>query len=73
MERKENKATESTSYSGPTMKIIKLKKLPRWLYTSPLAILSESQAIIWATGRGAEVLYVFNDQWIVRMDGKEEE
>ena len=36
--------------------------------TSPLATLNESQAIIWATGRGADTLYVFKGQWIIRMD-----
>ena len=54
------------------MKIIKLKKFPRWSYTSPLGLLGENEAVIWAEGRGAKVLYLYQDQWIVRMDGKDE-
>ena len=52
------------------MKIIKLKKLPRWQYTSPLGVYTEAEAIVWAAGRGADTLYYFapTEQWIVRIN-----
>ena len=50
------------------MKLVRLKKLPRFTYTSPLGTLNENQAVIWAEGRGADVLYEFKGQWIIRMD-----
>lgn len=55
------------------MKVIKLKKLPSFDYTSPMAILSETQAIVWAAGRGVKTLYYCEkmEQWIIRMDDED--
>ena len=52
------------------MKLIKLKKLPRWQYTSPMSSMSERKARIWAEGRGAKVLYFCTpmDKYLIRMD-----
>ena len=51
-------------------KIIKLKKLPRWAYTSPMSTMSERKALIWAEGRGVDVLYycIPMEKWLIRME-----
>ena len=48
-----------------TPKIIQLKKLPKWLYHSPLKVLSEEEAIAWANGKQ---LYYWKEGklWIVK-------
>ena len=52
------------------MKLIKLKKLPTFSYTSPMSSLSERLAIIWAEGRGVKELYwvIPMQKWIVKVD-----
>ena len=50
------------------MKIIYLKKLPRWDYHSPLKVLDEKEAIAWANCQGAVVLYRWEKGklWLIR-------
>jgi len=52
------------------VRIIRLKNLPKFEYTSPMFSMSERKARIWAEGRGAKVLYwvIPMGKWIVRMD-----
>lgn len=48
-----------------TQKIIQLKKLPKWLYYSPLKMLNEKEAIAWAN---CKQLYYWKEGklWIVK-------
>jgi hypothetical protein len=39
------------------MKVIQLKKLPKWDCRCPLKVLNEKEAIAWAKGKGATMLY----------------
>ncbi len=52
------------------MKVIQLKKLPDFPYTSPLYVMTEAMALMWAEGRGAEELYwcIPSKMWIIRRD-----
>ncbi len=52
------------------MKVIQLKKLPDFSFTSPLYVMTERQAVMWAEGRGAEELYwcIPSKMWIIRRD-----
>ena len=55
------------------MNIVYLKKLPDFSYTSPLYVMSEVQALLWAEGRGAEELFwcIPSKMWIIKRDDEE--
>ena len=61
--------------TGIRMKIISLKTLPDFTHTAPLAVMIETLAILWAKGRGEDVLYWCEPakQWIVKVNDEKVE